>query len=400
MILFVNYVGKMRGYPQFSFWISITFVKIYIPCVIINRGKNTIELVGTVLNRQQYVSLNSIESSKQTMPEMRYTTGKFPWLGLGLGLGLGLRLVLLLVYINDISNCSDKLNFRIFADDTNVYASSPSIRDLEKLINEELAKIKEWCNLNKLSINIKKTNYMIVKSPKKKSGNINIRLPNKYGNSDIIEKRDHIKYLGVLLDEQLSWKHHVAYVCSRIAGNTGIFSKLRHYMSLAQLKRLYYSLVYPYISYASLGWGSGYKTQIKKVQIKQNTVIRTIFFATTRGKDTESAFPFMNLLDILSVTSIFKLQALKFAHRWHSKALPNIFYSYFQYASDIHTYNTRYASNKNFYKPCTRTNTGKQSVSSTVVDLWQDLPTSLKSRNTFTFSGKVKEFLLKTQFRK
>ena len=49
MILFVNYLGKMRGYPQFSFWISITLVKIYIPCVIINRGKNTIELVGTVL---------------------------------------------------------------------------------------------------------------------------------------------------------------------------------------------------------------------------------------------------------------------------------------------------------------------------------------------------------------
>ena len=50
MILFVNHLGKMRGYPQFSFWISITLVKIYIPCVIINRGKNTIELVGTVLN--------------------------------------------------------------------------------------------------------------------------------------------------------------------------------------------------------------------------------------------------------------------------------------------------------------------------------------------------------------
>ena len=59
-----------------------------------------------------------------------------------------------------------------------------------------------------------------------------------------------------------------------------------------------------------------------------------------------------------------------------------------------------YASNKSFYKPCTRTNIGKQSVSSIVVDLWQDLPTSLKSVNTLTFSGKRKEFLVKTQFRK
>ena len=86
----------------------------------------------------------------------------------------------------------------------------------------------------------------------------------------------------------------------------------------------------------------GFKlTIIKKVQTKQNTVIMTIFSATTHGKDTESAFPLINVLNIPSVTSIFKFQALKFAHRWHSKALPNSFYNYFQYASDIHSYMIR-----------------------------------------------------------
>ena len=54
---------------------------------------------------------------------------------------------------------------------------------------------------------------------------------------------------------------------------------------------------------------------------------------------------------ILTVTSIFKMRALKFAHRWHNKALPNIFDNYFQYANDIHSYNTKYATNRNFYKP-------------------------------------------------
>ena len=84
-----------------------------------------------------------------------------------------------------------------------------------------------------------------------------------------------------------------------------------------------------------------------QVQTKQNIIIRTIFFATNFGKDTESVFPLMNLLDIiLSVTSILKLQALKFAHGWHSKALPNIFDNHFQYPSDIHSYDTGYTSNK------------------------------------------------------
>ena len=62
-------------------------------------------------------------------------------------------------------------------------------------------------------------------------------------------------------------------------------------MSLAQLKQLYYSLVNPYISYAILTWGSGYKTQIKKVQTKQNTVIRTIFFATLMERTLKVLFP-------------------------------------------------------------------------------------------------------------
>ena len=86
-----------------------------------------------LLNRQQYVSLNSTESSKQTMK-------------LSIPQGSSLGPLSFLLYINGICNCSDKLNFRIFAEDTNVFAFSLSIRDLEKLINEELAKIKEWCN--------------------------------------------------------------------------------------------------------------------------------------------------------------------------------------------------------------------------------------------------------------
>ena len=69
MILFVNYLGKMRGYPQFSFWISITLVKIYIPCVIINRGKNTIELVGTVLRRID--KEQSLENSPNLQMELK-----------------------------------------------------------------------------------------------------------------------------------------------------------------------------------------------------------------------------------------------------------------------------------------------------------------------------------------
>lgn len=112
---------------------------------------------------------------------------------------------------------------------------------------------------------------------------------NKDGNSIFLEKKDYIKYLGVLIDEKLSWKYHIAYVSLIIAQNIGIFSKLRLCMSLALglLKQLYYSLVYPYITYAILACGSTHKTH---VQIKQNTVIRLIFLLLLMGGTQKAPF--------------------------------------------------------------------------------------------------------------
>ena len=67
----MNYLGKKRGYPQFCFWISITLVKIYIPCVIINRGKNTIELVGTVLKGAWKIIQNCLDGNNFTLTDTR-----------------------------------------------------------------------------------------------------------------------------------------------------------------------------------------------------------------------------------------------------------------------------------------------------------------------------------------
>ena len=78
-----------------------------------------------------------------------------------------------------------------------------------------------------------------------------------------------IKYLGVMIDESLTWKYHIAFICSRISRNIGIISKLRHYLSIQQLKQLYYNLIYPSMSYSILAWGSVYKTHINKIQVSK-----------------------------------------------------------------------------------------------------------------------------------
>ena len=121
--------------------------------------------------------LNGTESRKQAMV-------------CGVPQSSSLGPLLFLIYINDIPNCSEKLSFRIFADDTYIFALSSNAAQLETLINQELTKVKEPCDINRLSINFKKTNYMIIKSAKKKMAySFKVKMPNKDGSEYTLEKK-------------------------------------------------------------------------------------------------------------------------------------------------------------------------------------------------------------------
>ena len=65
-----------------------------------------------------------------------------------------------------------------------------------------------------------------------------------------------------MIDDTISWKYHIPYICSRVSRGIGIFSKLRQYLSSTQLKQLYYNIIYPRISYAITAWGSTYKSNL------------------------------------------------------------------------------------------------------------------------------------------
>ena len=113
-----------------------------------------------------------------------------------------------------------------------------------------------------------------------------------------------------MLDEIVSFKYHIAYVCSRMPRNLGIISKLRYYLTLSQLKQIYYSLIYPYISYVILAWRSTYKIYIQKEQTKQNLAIRLIFFSRAFGEQTDSAVPLINLLKLITVNNVYRFKCI------------------------------------------------------------------------------------------
>ena len=163
-----------------------------------------------------------------------------------------------------------------------------------------------------LSINFKNTNYMIITSPKRKT-NIRITACN-------IEQNSQIKSLGVFIDEHLKWDAQLQHINNKITKNIGILFKLRHYVPISTLKQLYYTLIYPYLTYGLMSWATAYQTKLNKIKVSQNNWICCIFCANKR----ESLTPYFTLLEILRLENIFKLKigALVLKIQYQNKDTP------------------------------------------------------------------------------
>ena len=145
----------------------------------------------------------------------------------------------------------------------NIFFTSSNPNEVEFTMNEEIKLVFKYCAINKLSVNFKNTNYMLITSSKKK---IHLNIHN-------IDCKSYMKYLGIYLDEHLQWKSQIQHVNNKLAKNVGIINKLRHYLDFQMLKQLYYTPIYPYLNYGLACWGAAYKTRLNKIFTKQNRCI-------------------------------------------------------------------------------------------------------------------------------
>ena len=146
--------------------------------------------------RSQYVVFNGIESTKRTVT-------------CGVPQGSILGPLLFLLYINDMACISNILYPMLFADDTNVFLSGRTANQLIRIMNGELLNIVDWLDSNKLSLNVSKTHFILFRSQ-------GMRKP--FINEDLIIKNESInqdhktKFLGVIVDEKLTWFEHIQYI--------------------------------------------------------------------------------------------------------------------------------------------------------------------------------------------
>ena len=143
-------------------------------------------------------------------------------------------------------------SFILFADDSNPFLSHGNIDILFNTVNSELINISNWIKANKLSLNIKKTNYMLFS-----------RTATSVSRDIIfdgapISRVNSMNFLGMFIDDKLSWTQHVNYLCSVISRNVGILNKLKYFLPSNILYNIYNALILSHISYGILAWGRAY----------------------------------------------------------------------------------------------------------------------------------------------
>ena len=174
-----------------------------------------------------------------------------------------LKPLLFLLYVNDLLNCSSVLVPIMFADNTIFFLEQFNINTLFKTVDDELIRINECFSASKLSLNAGKNKFPLFhKSGKKYS--ISSHLQTLKINNHDIEIDNTMRFLGVLLDDNLLWKEHTKYLKNKIAKNIELIYRTKSFLEKESLLALYYSLILSHLNCANLAWGSTYLTNLKK----------------------------------------------------------------------------------------------------------------------------------------
>ena len=273
--------------------------------------------------------------------------------------------LLFLLYVNDLCKASRVLEPIMFADDTNLFFSHSNIKELFNVMNHELNNIQLWFNANKLSLNVAKTKYSFFHSLSHQD-RIPLHLPKLKINHQSIKRETAIQFLGVLLDENLTWRSHISCIENKISKNLGILYKAREIVNKKCMKQLYFSFIHSYLSYGCIAWASTNKTKLKTLHRRQKHGSRIINF---KDKFTH-AEPLMQELNALNIFQLNVYQTLLFMHKVKHLNIPKVFED--DFTVNRNKYNTK-AANTTFYKPQYNTKMCQFSIRYRGPHIWNSL---------------------------
>ena len=243
--------------------------------------------------------------------------------------------------------CSNKFKFYLFADDTNILFADKNLKTLEVSVNAELRNFCDWFTSNKLSLNTKKSNFVLF-HPYEKSASYHPSISifdnekNRFAN---LESKDYITYLGVLIDKSLSWKFHIDAVATKISKIVSLIAKIRHFTPRRVLLNIYQALIQPYLTYGLASWGQSSKANLNKILTLQKRAPRMIYFVHSRAR----AIPLFIDANVLPLAFLYDESVANLMHDVNKNNTPLKILNFFQKLSVVHSYNTRSSTTGKFY---------------------------------------------------
>lgn len=321
-------------------------------------------------NRKQFVRIDN-------------HTSEYKSIRCGVPQGSILGPILFLLYINDLSNASKILKCILFADDTSIFLSRNDVISLQELFNSELQYITKWLSMNKLSINVSKTKFMVFTKKKCNIDDLSISMCNSQ-----IQQVSSLRFLGVIIDNKLNWASHINYVCNKVSRNIGIMYKLNS-MPRSVLKLIYNTIILPHLYYGITAWGNANATHIQRLIVLQKRAIRIVahapFLAHTQ--------PLFASLKILRLNEMYMYQSAIFMYLCQHLLLPSSLQALFSLNNKFHNYDTR-SANK-FHLPKTHLSLYQRSIIYSGPRLWNSLPSAIRdSKSLNVFKLRYKSFLL------
>lgn len=314
-----------------------------------------------LFNRFQFVKYREVHSS-------------YKEISCGVPQGSVLGPSLFLIYINDLPNSTNFFNFRLFADDSNLFhtfETGQTCIDMNE-VSKELCKVQKWCHANKVTINQGKTNYMIIRTKRRsvqKNGALEIsgcKLP----------EVSNASFVGLEIDEHLTWIDHIKMVNKNIRSKVGILFRLRHFVPQNILILLYKALIQPHLLYGIEVWGSTYKTNLNCIYLTQKLAMRAMTFSP---RDSHSD-PLFQKLKILNVFQLHSLSVSTFIYDLLNGNIPHSFTEYCQVVDHEHA--TRGKDHGLLHLPKCKTTQGQFSISFIGVKIWNCIPHDIKGKKS------------------